>query len=356
MILKAAVAEGINLRRVGDTRIGIALDERTRREHTQGVWRAFGGNMLDRALDNEYRLPENLVRTSDYLTHPIFHMNRAEAEMTRYMRRLADRDLALDRAMIPLGSCTMKLNATAEMMAALLARVRRHPPFRAVRPDRGLYRGDRRHHRQVLCDHRLRCLLDAAELGGAGRVCGAPDHPGVSRQPRRGAPRRLPDPDLGAWHQPGERADGRHEGRRGQVGRERRHRSRRLPRQGGGERRPARGLDDHLSLDARRLRGDGARGLRDHPRAWRAGLSRRRQHERAGRAGAPRRHRLGRQSPEPAQDLLHPARRRRPRHGADRGQGASRAVPARAGPAGRGGSAPPTSARPRFSPSHGPIA
>jgi glycine dehydrogenase len=117
VILKAAVAEGINLRRVGDTRIGIALDERTRREHTQGVWRAFGGNMLDRALDNEYRLPENLVRTSDYLTHPIFHMNRAEAEMTRYMRRLADRDLALDRAMIPLGSCTMKLNATAEMMA-----------------------------------------------------------------------------------------------------------------------------------------------------------------------------------------------------------------------------------------------
>ena len=117
VILKAAVAEGINLRKVGDTRIGISLDERTRREHTQAVWRAFGGDMLDRALDHEYRLPEKLVRASDYLTHPIFHMNRAEAEMTRYMRRLADRDLALDRAMIPLGSCTMKLNATAEMMA-----------------------------------------------------------------------------------------------------------------------------------------------------------------------------------------------------------------------------------------------
>jgi glycine dehydrogenase len=117
VILKAAVAEGINLRKVGETKVGIALDERTRREHTQGVWRAFGGDMLDRALDHEYRLPDNLVRTSTYLEHPIFHMNRAEAEMTRYMRRLADRDLALDRAMIPLGSCTMKLNATAEMMA-----------------------------------------------------------------------------------------------------------------------------------------------------------------------------------------------------------------------------------------------
>lgn len=117
VILKAAVAEGINLRKIGRDRIGITLDERTRREHTQAVWRAFGGEMVDQALDREYRLPENLTRTSEYLTHPVFHMNRAEAEMTRYMRRLADRDLALDRAMIPLGSCTMKLNATAEMMA-----------------------------------------------------------------------------------------------------------------------------------------------------------------------------------------------------------------------------------------------
>jgi glycine dehydrogenase len=116
VILKAAEAEGINLRKVGRDRIGISLDERTRREHTQAVWRAFGGDMLDRELDHEYRLPENLLRSSRYLQHPIFHMNRAEAEMTRYMRRLADRDLALDRAMIPLGSCTMKLNATAEMM------------------------------------------------------------------------------------------------------------------------------------------------------------------------------------------------------------------------------------------------
>ena len=61
-------------------------------------------------------MPEKLVRTTPYLTHPIFHMNRAETEMMRYMRRLADRDLALDRAMIPLGSCTMKLNSAAEMM------------------------------------------------------------------------------------------------------------------------------------------------------------------------------------------------------------------------------------------------
>ncbi|MEL7275064.1 MAG: aminomethyl-transferring glycine dehydrogenase [Pseudomonadota bacterium] len=115
VILRAAVAEGINLRPVGSDRIGIALDERTRPATLEAVWRAFG---ITRAAGHmaEYRLPERLLRTTPYLEHPTFHHNRAEAEMTRYIRRLADRDLALDRAMIPLGSCTMKLNATAEMM------------------------------------------------------------------------------------------------------------------------------------------------------------------------------------------------------------------------------------------------
>ncbi len=116
VILRAAVAEGVNLRKVGGDRIGISLDERTRPETVEAVWRAFGGDMEAGNLTPRYHLPEAHLRTSEYLTHPIFHMNRAEAEMTRYMRRLADRDLALDRAMIPLGSCTMKLNATAEMM------------------------------------------------------------------------------------------------------------------------------------------------------------------------------------------------------------------------------------------------
>jgi len=116
-ILKSAEAAGINLRPVGKTKIGITYDERATRAHTEAIWRAFGLERKDDDLTHEYRLPEALVRTSEYLTHPVFHMNRAESEMTRYMRRLADRDLALDRAMIPLGSCTMKLNATAEMMA-----------------------------------------------------------------------------------------------------------------------------------------------------------------------------------------------------------------------------------------------
>ncbi|WP_281954024.1 aminomethyl-transferring glycine dehydrogenase [Pseudophaeobacter arcticus] len=115
-VMKSALDEGINLRRVGESRIGITLDETTRRDTTEAVWRAFGIPRLDDELAPEYRVPQDMHRKSDYLTHPIFHMNRAETEMMRYMRRLADRDLALDRAMIPLGSCTMKLNAAAEMM------------------------------------------------------------------------------------------------------------------------------------------------------------------------------------------------------------------------------------------------
>ncbi len=114
-ILAAARMEGLNLRKVGRTKVGIALDETTDEGVLMRVLRAFG---IDGVPPHRERLgfPDGFLRESDYLTHPVFHMNRAESEMMRYMRRLSDRDLALDRAMIPLGSCTMKLNAAAEMM------------------------------------------------------------------------------------------------------------------------------------------------------------------------------------------------------------------------------------------------
>jgi glycine dehydrogenase len=115
-VMKSAVDEGINLRRVGETRVGITLDERSVSATIEAVWRAFGIVRVDEKFEAQYRFPDQMIRESQYLTHPIFHMNRAETEMMRYMRRLADRDLALDRAMIPLGSCTMKLNSAAEMM------------------------------------------------------------------------------------------------------------------------------------------------------------------------------------------------------------------------------------------------
>ncbi len=114
-ILSAARAEGLNLRRVGRDRVGLSLDETTDDGVLVRVLRAFGVK-AEPPIDLPAAIPAALARSSAYLTHPVFHMNRAESEMMRYMRRLSDRDLALDRAMIPLGSCTMKLNAAAEMM------------------------------------------------------------------------------------------------------------------------------------------------------------------------------------------------------------------------------------------------
>ena len=113
-IMAAAVARGINLRDVGRDRIGISVDETTTEAHLAAVCAAFDVALV--APVTAPAIPEAMLRTTPYLTHPIFHMNRAESEMMRYMRRLSDRDLALDRAMIPLGSCTMKLNAAVEMM------------------------------------------------------------------------------------------------------------------------------------------------------------------------------------------------------------------------------------------------
>ncbi len=114
-ILAAARAEGLNFRKIGTDRIGISLDETSNEDVLSRILRVFGIFGLP-PQEAALGFPEALLRTSDYLTHPVFHMNRAESEMMRYMRRLSDRDLALDRAMIPLGSCTMKLNAAAEMM------------------------------------------------------------------------------------------------------------------------------------------------------------------------------------------------------------------------------------------------
>ena len=130
-ILQRAAAEQINLRVVGSTTLGISLDETTTPAVVEAVWRAFGAALSYTEPSSESdvpALPEGLNRTSAFLTHPVFHLHRSETEMLRYMRKLSDRDLALDRAMIPLGSCTMKLNATAEMIPVTW------PEFGAMHP------------------------------------------------------------------------------------------------------------------------------------------------------------------------------------------------------------------------------
>ncbi len=120
-ILDRGVERGINFRKVDAATLGISLDETTTRADVERVWRIFAGAEVAftvAELDGATRdaLPAALVRTTPFLTHPTFNRYHSETEMLRYLRRLADRDIALDRAMIPLGSCTMKLNATAEMI------------------------------------------------------------------------------------------------------------------------------------------------------------------------------------------------------------------------------------------------
>ncbi|MFF5721941.1 aminomethyl-transferring glycine dehydrogenase [Streptomyces buecherae] len=116
-VVAAAREAGVNLRLVDADLVGIACDETTGRAQLAAVWGAFGVNADVEALDAAVAdaLPQSLLRTSEYLTHPVFHQHRSETAMLRYLRKLADRDYALDRGMIPLGSCTMKLNATTEM-------------------------------------------------------------------------------------------------------------------------------------------------------------------------------------------------------------------------------------------------
>ncbi|MER6479690.1 aminomethyl-transferring glycine dehydrogenase [Streptomyces filamentosus] len=116
-VVAAAREAGVNLYRVDADRVSISCDETTGREQLAAVWAAFGVTGDVEALDaaTEDALPAALLRSDAYLTHPVFHAHRSETSMLRYLRRLSDRDYALDRGMIPLGSCTMKLNATTEM-------------------------------------------------------------------------------------------------------------------------------------------------------------------------------------------------------------------------------------------------
>jgi glycine dehydrogenase len=114
---KAAAAR-INLRAIDSDAVGISLDETATRADIVALGQLFGANVDVDALDaaTADALPAGLVRTSAFLTHPVFNTHHSEHELLRYLRSLADKDLAMDRTMIPLGSCTMKLNATAEMI------------------------------------------------------------------------------------------------------------------------------------------------------------------------------------------------------------------------------------------------
>lgn len=171
-VVRAALDAGMNLRHHGDGRVGITLDETTTRADIEALWSVFapqGASLPSFAgfeKGIEPRIPAELRRTSDFLTHPVFDRHHSETGMLRYIRSLSDKDLALDRSMIPLGSCTMKLNATSEMIPITWPEFAHVHPF-APADQREGYR---------LLDQQLRDWL-----------CQATGYAGISLQPNAGS-------------------------------------------------------------------------------------------------------------------------------------------------------------------------
>jgi glycine dehydrogenase len=171
-ILARATAAGINLRCRLQQHLGISLDETHTRTDIEALWALFvpAGTPMPRfeqlAADTAPRLPAELRRTSAFLTHPVFNTHRSETAMLRYIRSLSDKDLALDRSMIPLGSCTMKLNATSEMIPITWPEFANVHPFAPPEQLAG--------YRQL--DEQLRAWL-----------CEATGYAGISLQPNAGS-------------------------------------------------------------------------------------------------------------------------------------------------------------------------
>ena len=115
-IFSTAQDQLMNLRMLDANHISISLDETTTDQEIENITKLFKNLSKKEKVVLSFELPIDIIRSSRYLTHPVFHLYRTETEMLRYIRKLCDKDIALDRAMIPLGSCTMKLNATSEMI------------------------------------------------------------------------------------------------------------------------------------------------------------------------------------------------------------------------------------------------
>jgi glycine dehydrogenase len=171
-IAARAVSAGVNLRIYFENYLCISLDETTAREDIALIWSLFAkpGQALPKVEDFEKGIepliPHALRRTSAYLTHPVFNTHHSETAMLRYIRSLSDKDLALDRTMIPLGSCTMKLNATSEMIPVTWPEFANIHPFAPANQREGY----------TLLDEQLR-----------GWLCQATGYAGISLQPNAGS-------------------------------------------------------------------------------------------------------------------------------------------------------------------------
>ena len=172
LIATNALSKGANLRFASNNSLSVSLDETSTRSDVEALWRFFAkpGQTVPQVSDFEQAastlLPAALLRTSSYLTHPVFNTHHSETGMLRYIRRLSDLDLALDRSMIPLGSCTMKLNATSEMIPITW------PEFADIHP---------------FCPENQRAGYAELDVQLRAWLCQATGYAGISLQPNAGS-------------------------------------------------------------------------------------------------------------------------------------------------------------------------
>jgi glycine dehydrogenase len=329
-ILAALDAKKINVRRFDNGDFGIALDETVTVCDLLDLHEAFGGKAgafaPEAAAAKIDGPPAAFARTGEILTHPVFRRFHTEHELLRYMKRLESRDLSLTTSMISLGSCTMKLNATAEMAPVSYPGFANMHPFAPVAQAKGYGEMIRRLEGWLCQVTGFAACSMQPNAGSQGEYAGLLAIRGYHHARGDIEARRLFDPDVGARHEPGIRRARGHAHRRRPLRRQGQHRRRGSAGQGRGAQGHAVVHHGHVPVDARRVRGVDQGHLQDRPRPRRPGVPRRREHERDGRPVPAGRHRRRRLSPEPAQDVLHSARRRRSGHGTDLRRGAPRAV------------------------------
>jgi glycine dehydrogenase len=232
---KAAVDAGYNLRQVSPGVLGIAVNEKTSRADIGNLIKLITGvnadlGILDEQLQQaDPTLPAALLRQDAILTHPVFNTHHTEHQMLRYLKKLQNRDLALDHSMISLGSCTMKLNASSEMIPITWPEFADIHPFAPLDQAQGYLQmiGELETWLKAITGFDAICMQPNSGAQGeyAGLVAIARYHASRGETPAQG----LPDPEIGTRHQPGHRADVRHAGGGGRLRRGRQHRPCRPP-------------------------------------------------------------------------------------------------------------------------------
>ena len=214
LILEHAQKADCNLRALGPRAIGISFDETTTTRDIELLMSVFRGTLVRDFADDELgeppiRIPQSAIRTSEFLTHAVFNTHDTETEMLRYLKKLESRDLSLTTSMIPLGSCTMKLNATAEMFPISWPEISKLHPFAPTEQTAGY---------AEICKQLENWLaeitgFDAISLqpnaGSQGEYAGLLAIREYHASRNEGAPKCLPHPDVRPWHEPGQRNHGR---------------------------------------------------------------------------------------------------------------------------------------------------